>query len=195
MARPRRRGRRHRRPRVCGIRPRDYSRLFARARAFGLGITVHTGESGPVEEVAEVVELLEPDRIGHGVKAAYDPRTMAMIRERGIVLEALPDLEHQHARRVGLGRVPLDLRHAPPQRDPVHDQHRRPGDAQDLHPRRARDAGQARDPHRSPSRRRLSGRLSRHRSCPTWATSGCRTWSRRPARRSSGKRPSRAPVG
>jgi adenosine deaminase len=61
-----------------------------RARQFGLGITVHTGESGPVEEVARVVELLEPDRIGHGVKAAYDPRAMAMIRERGIVLEICP---------------------------------------------------------------------------------------------------------
>jgi adenosine deaminase len=36
------------------------------------------------------VELLEPDRIGHGVKAAYDPRAMGMIRERGIVLEICP---------------------------------------------------------------------------------------------------------
>jgi adenosine deaminase len=40
--------------------------------------------------VARVVELLEPDRIGHGVKAAYDPRAMAMIRDRGIVLEICP---------------------------------------------------------------------------------------------------------
>ena len=68
----------------------DYRRLFRRARQFGLGLTVHTGESGPVEEVARVVELLEPDRIGHGVKAAYDPRAMTMIRERGIVLEICP---------------------------------------------------------------------------------------------------------
>ena len=72
------------------FRPRDYARLFRRTRGFGLGITVHTGESGPVEEISEVVEELEPDRIGHGVKAAYDPRTMAMIRERGIVLEICP---------------------------------------------------------------------------------------------------------
>jgi adenosine deaminase len=59
-------------------------------RQFGLGLTVHTGEAGPAEEVARVVELLEPDRIGHGVKAAYDPRAMAMIRDRGIVLEICP---------------------------------------------------------------------------------------------------------
>ncbi len=68
----------------------DYRRLFRRARQYGLGLTVHTGESGPADEVARVVELLEPDRIGHGVKAAYDPRAMAMIRDRGIVLEICP---------------------------------------------------------------------------------------------------------
>src|SRR5207245_4752900 len=77
-------------PEISTFRVADYRRLFRRARQFGLGLTVHTGESGPVDEVARVVELLEPDRIGHGVKAAYDPRALAMIRERGIVLEICP---------------------------------------------------------------------------------------------------------
>jgi adenosine deaminase len=77
-------------PESATFRVADYKRLFRRARQFGLGLTVHTGESGPVEEVARVVELLEPDRIGHGVKAAYDPRAMAMLSERGIVLEICP---------------------------------------------------------------------------------------------------------
>ena len=77
-------------PESATFRVADYKRLFRRARQFGLGLTVHTGESGSVDEVARVVELLEPDRIGHGVKAAYDPRAMAMIRDRGIVLEICP---------------------------------------------------------------------------------------------------------
>ena len=77
-------------PESATFRVADYRRLMRRARQYGLGITVHTGESGPVEEVARVVELLEPDRIGHGVKAAYDPRAMAMLNERGIVLEICP---------------------------------------------------------------------------------------------------------
>ena len=77
-------------PRSATFRIADYRRLYRRARQYGLGLTVHTGEAGPVDEVARVVELLEPDRIGHGVKAAYDPRAMAMIRERGIVLEICP---------------------------------------------------------------------------------------------------------
>ena len=38
----------------------------------------------------QIWKLLEPDRIGHGVKSAYDPRTMDMLRERGIVLEVCP---------------------------------------------------------------------------------------------------------
>jgi adenosine deaminase len=77
-------------PESSGFRVKEYRHLFQRVRRHHLGITVHTGESGPVEEVAEVIEELQPDRIGHGVKAAYDPRTMGMIRERGIVLEICP---------------------------------------------------------------------------------------------------------
>jgi adenosine deaminase len=77
-------------PESATFRVADYRALFRRARQYRLGITIHTGEAGPVEEVARVVELLEPDRIGHGVKAAYDPRAMAMIRDRGIVLEICP---------------------------------------------------------------------------------------------------------
>src|SRR3954451_25397309 len=77
-------------PESATFRVADYRGLFRRVRQYGLGLTVHTGEAGPVDEVARVVELLEPDRIGHGVKAAYDPRTMAMLRERGIVLEICP---------------------------------------------------------------------------------------------------------
>jgi adenosine deaminase len=77
-------------PESAAFHVSDYTPLFRRARHFGLGITVHVGESGPVGEIAEVIEQLEPDRIGHGVKAAYDPATMAMLRERGIVLEICP---------------------------------------------------------------------------------------------------------
>ncbi len=77
-------------PESADFRVRDYRRLVERCRRNRLGITVHTGEAGPVEEVAEVIEQLGPARIGHGVKSAYDPRTMAMIRERGIVLEICP---------------------------------------------------------------------------------------------------------
>jgi adenosine deaminase len=77
-------------PESATFDPADYRGSFKRARKKGLGITVHTGESGPVEEVATVIKELEPTRLGHGVKSAYDERTMGLIRERGITLELCP---------------------------------------------------------------------------------------------------------
>jgi adenosine deaminase len=68
----------------------DYRDTFAACRRAGLGVTVHAGETGGPEEVREAIEALEPTRIGHGVKSAYDPGVMAMLRERGIVLEVCP---------------------------------------------------------------------------------------------------------
>ena len=59
----------------------------------GLGVTIHVGEEGGafgIEETAEVVEALQPDRIGHGILAAGEPALMAELRERGIVLEICP---------------------------------------------------------------------------------------------------------
>jgi adenosine deaminase len=68
----------------------DYRDVFAECRRAGLGVTVHAGETGGPEEVREAVVALEPTRIGHGVKSAYDPGVMGMLRERGVVLEVCP---------------------------------------------------------------------------------------------------------
>ena len=65
-------------------------REFAQARAAGLGITVHTGEKGTVEEMWEVVERLKPTRIGHGLKAVQDDRLLATLAGREITLEVCP---------------------------------------------------------------------------------------------------------
>jgi adenosine deaminase len=68
----------------------DYRDLFDECRRAGLGVTVHAGETGGPEEVREAIEALEPARIGHGVKSAYNASVMGMLRERGIVLEVCP---------------------------------------------------------------------------------------------------------
>ncbi len=67
--------------------------LVDEARAAALGVTIHVGEEGGdhgIEEIAEVVEVLSPDRIGHGILAAREPELMAELGERGIVLEICP---------------------------------------------------------------------------------------------------------
>jgi adenosine deaminase len=69
---------------------RRLDRVFAEARAAGLGITVHTGEKGTHEEMWEVVERLQPTRIGHGLKAVDDDHLLAALVERQITLEICP---------------------------------------------------------------------------------------------------------
>src|ERR687897_3829649 len=82
-------------PRPDGVRSpyRDLAPLVEEARAAGLGITIHVGEEGGqngIEEIGEVVEHLRPERIGHGILAAQDEKTMRALRDAGTVLEICP---------------------------------------------------------------------------------------------------------
>ena len=82
-------------PRPDGARY-EYTQLapmVETAREAGLGVTIHVGEEGGDvgrEEVAEVVEHLRPERIGHGILAAGDPELMRALHDAGTVLEICP---------------------------------------------------------------------------------------------------------
>jgi adenosine deaminase len=85
---------------IAGPRPseepypyRHLAPLIEEAREAGLGITIHVGEEGGergIAEIAEVVDSLRPERIGHGILAADDPELMAALAAAGIVLEICP---------------------------------------------------------------------------------------------------------
>jgi adenosine deaminase len=68
----------------------DYAPLLKRAKAAGLGITVHAGEEEGPESVDEVVRCLEPDRIGHGIHAAEDRALCRRLAEMKVHLEICP---------------------------------------------------------------------------------------------------------
>jgi adenosine deaminase len=82
-------------PRPGGARY-DYTQIREHvelARDGGLGITIHVGEEGGefgLAEIAEVVDALRPDRLGHGILAARDSSLMASIRDADITLEVCP---------------------------------------------------------------------------------------------------------
>jgi adenosine deaminase len=82
-------------PRPGGVRYdyRQVQPMVDTAREAGLGVTIHVGEEGGEmgrEEIAEVLEVLRPDRIGHGILAAGDDELMRGLREAEIVLEICP---------------------------------------------------------------------------------------------------------
>jgi adenosine deaminase len=85
---------------IAGPRPggerydyRQAQPMVEEARAAGLGVTIHVGEEGGDmgrAEIGEVLEVLRPDRIGHGILAASDPELMRELREAEVVLEICP---------------------------------------------------------------------------------------------------------
>ena len=67
-----------------------YRRAFRIARDGGLGVVPHSGETDGPESIREVLTVLEPDRIRHGVRAVEDSKLLADIAGRGIVLDVCP---------------------------------------------------------------------------------------------------------
>ena len=84
----------HRTPRLAGLSIDGNEALsgrtgerfrpaFLAARAAGFGCTVHAGESSGPEGVRDALDLLEADRLDHGVRAAEDPALVdRLVRER-----------------------------------------------------------------------------------------------------------------
>jgi len=69
---------------------KKHAHLFKEARDAGLGITIHTGEEGSLEEMKYVVREIKPERIGQGLLCIKDKKLMQDIVNQGIVLESCP---------------------------------------------------------------------------------------------------------
>ncbi|HLU12288.1 MAG TPA: adenosine deaminase [Oceanobacillus sp.] len=69
---------------------RPFQSLFERAKAAGLGVTIHAGEWSGAESVRDAVEFLHCDRIGHGIRAIEDEALVERLVEMGTVLEVCP---------------------------------------------------------------------------------------------------------
>ncbi len=66
-----------------GNPPAKFARVFAKARAAGLHVVAHAGEEGPPEYIRAALDVLEAERIDHGVRCTEDPDLVARLaRER-----------------------------------------------------------------------------------------------------------------
>jgi len=71
-------------------RPEEFDRAFRIARRAGLLSDPHGGELCGPESVRGCLDALGADRIGHGVRAAEDPRLVERIADHGVPLEVCP---------------------------------------------------------------------------------------------------------
>ena len=64
--------------------------VFAEARHQGLHVVAHAGETGDPQYIREVVELLKPERIGHGIHVLEDPALVEQLRASQMPFEVSP---------------------------------------------------------------------------------------------------------
>ena len=68
----------------------DYARAFDIASDGGLKLTIHAGEVCGAFSVRDALDIVKPDRIGHGVRAMEDIELVTRLAKEGIVLEVCP---------------------------------------------------------------------------------------------------------
>jgi adenosine deaminase len=65
---------------------REFQRFYRLARARGLLLKAHAGETCGPDKIRDTVDLLDVDVIQHGIMAAHDPRLVHLLASRGIGL-------------------------------------------------------------------------------------------------------------
>ena len=73
-----------------GYPPSLFTRVFDRARAHGLHTVAHAGEEGPASYISEALDLLQAERIDHGIRAVEDPELVEFLAQEEIALTVCP---------------------------------------------------------------------------------------------------------
>ncbi|MDO9421401.1 MAG: adenosine deaminase [Herminiimonas sp.] len=68
-----------------GHPPEKFARLFARCKELGFHLVAHAGEEGPPAYIETALDLLQVERVDHGVRCIEDPVLM-----QRLVREAMP---------------------------------------------------------------------------------------------------------
>ncbi len=73
-----------------GHPPEKFARVYARCRALGLHLVAHAGEEGPPAYIETALDLLQVERIDHGVRCLEDPALTARLAQAQIALTVCP---------------------------------------------------------------------------------------------------------
>ena len=72
---------------------REFAQLFRKAKACGLGVTIHAGEISIEESrinVRTAIEQMGAERIGHGLHIVNEPDLIQLVIDNDITLELCP---------------------------------------------------------------------------------------------------------
>lgn len=87
--------------------PEKFARVFARCKALGLHRVAHAGEEGPPAYIWSALDVLEVERIDHGVQALRDPALLARLARERIPLTVCPLSNVKLCVHPSLGQHPL----------------------------------------------------------------------------------------
>jgi adenosine deaminase len=73
-----------------GHPPEKFARVFERARQLGLRLVAHAGEEGPPAYIESALDVLQVERIDHGVRSLESPELVARLAREGMALTVCP---------------------------------------------------------------------------------------------------------
>jgi len=73
-----------------GHPPEKFARVFAKCRALGLHLVAHAGEEGPPAYIWSALDVLQVQRIDHGVRSVEDAALMQRLATEGVPLTVCP---------------------------------------------------------------------------------------------------------
>ncbi|HEX8786587.1 MAG TPA: adenosine deaminase [Telluria sp.] len=73
-----------------GHPPEKFARVFERARQLGLRLVAHAGEEGPADYIESALDLLNVERIDHGVRCLDDPGLVQRLVREQVPLTVCP---------------------------------------------------------------------------------------------------------
>ena len=73
-----------------GFPPAGFREVFERARSEGLHVVAHAGEEGPPQYIEEALDILNVERIDHGVRCLEDPALVERLRSAQTPLTVCP---------------------------------------------------------------------------------------------------------
>lgn len=73
-----------------GHPPEKFARVFARCRELGFHVVAHAGEEGPPAYIISALDVLQVERIDHGVRCVEDPALVQRLVQEAMPLTVCP---------------------------------------------------------------------------------------------------------